>query len=253
MVEDRRSALGAAAICDFVNRGFLNPSKWNGASLPPIVIDPLGADTKLVDGSFRFPAALHNVTVATAIDDVFVGVDDLSNQTPENESVAPSPRWASTGKRLSEGKFSWLATLTPATAGTVTTTTPFRLSIVEFYQRSFDSTPGESVRTYSATFTGQSASISTSLSKDDFKKFFPKGSVVLVTDGSTSRWLRILMAAPTEDSAANVTAIDLELDQDVTTGGSVPFTPTQIYAYAGSVGVAEQIVQLEEDTPWAAP
>ena len=253
MVEDRRSALGAAAIGDFVNRGFLNPSKWNNASLPPIVIDPLGANTSLEDGGFRFPAALQNVAVSTETYDVFVGGDDLSNQTPENESVAPSPRWASTGKRLSEGNFSWLATLTPATAGTVTTTTPFRLSIVEFYQRSFDSTRGESVRTFPATFTGQSASISTSLSKDDFKKFFPKGSVVLVTDGSVSRWLRILMAAPTDDPTGMVTVIDLELDQDVTTGGSVPFTPTQIYAYAGSVGVAEQIVRLEEDTPWTAP
>ena len=196
---------------------------------------------------------LQIVTVTTATDDVFVGGDDLSNQTPEDESVAPSPRWASPGKRLSEGKFGWLATLVPANAGTITTTSSFRLSIVEFYQRPFNSTPGESARKFSASFTGQSASLIASLSQDDFKKFFPKGSVVLTTDGSAFRWLRILMAAPTVDSTGTVSAVDLELDQDVTIGGSLPFTPTQVYAYAGSVGLAEQIVRLEEDTPWTAP
>jgi hypothetical protein len=196
---------------------------------------------------------LTQVTVATTTDDVFYGGDDLSLQTPEDESIAPTPRWSANGNRLSEGKFSWLATLVPLTAGTVTTSSLFRLSVVEFYQRPFDSTPGASVRSFSATFTGQSASLTATLSKDDFKQFFSKGSVVLATDGSAFRWLRILMAAPTEDTSGAVTAVDLELDQDVTADGSLPFTPTQIYVYAGSVGVAEQIVRLEEDTPWTAP
>ena len=253
MVEDRRSNLGSAAIGDFVTRGFLNPTKWTGASLPPLVIDPLGTNTTLANSGARFPAGLKQVTVATTTDDVFAGGDDLSIATPEDESIAPTPRWASTGKRLSEGKFSWLATLVPLTAGTVTTSSLFRLSIVEFYQRPYDSTPGESVQAFPAGFTGQSAYLSTSLSKDDFKKFFSKGSVGLATDGSAFRWLRILMAAPTEDTSGTVTAVDLELDQDVTADGSLPFTPTQIYVYAGSVGVAEQIVRLEEDTPWTAP
>jgi hypothetical protein len=217
------------------------------------VIDPLGAGTTVANGAARFPAGLTQVSLSTTNDDVFVGGDDLSIEIPEDESIAPTPRWASFGRRLSEGKFSWLATLVPATSGAVTSTSSFRLSIVEFYQRSFDSTPGASVRAFTATFTGQAAAITSSLSKDDFKKFFPKGSVVLATDGSAFRWLRVLMAAPTEDSAGNVTAFDLELDQDVTNGGAMPFTPNQIYVYAGSVGVAEQIVRLEEDTPWTAP
>jgi hypothetical protein len=92
------------------------------------------------------------------------------------------------------------------------------------------------------------------MTKEEFKKFFPKGSVVLATDGSRFRWLRILMAAPTEPTEGTVTSIDLELDQDVTNPlVANSFTPTQIYTYAGSVGVAERIVRLEEATPWTAP
>jgi len=253
MVEDRRSALGAAAIGDFVNRGFLKPTQWHGASLPPIAVDPLGSMTTVIGGGARFPSGMVPVSVPTTADNVFVGGDDLSIQTPEDQSVASSQRLDSSGKRLSEGKFTWLATLVPFAAGPVTSYSYFRLSIVEFYQRPFDSSPGESVRVFDATFSGQSASVAFSLTKDDFKKFFPKGSVVLATNGSAFRWLRILMAAPTEDSSGNVTAFDLELDQDLASSGSLPFTPTQIYAYAGSVGVAEKIVRLEEDTPWTAP
>jgi type II secretory pathway pseudopilin PulG len=253
MVEDRRSALGAAAIGDVVSRGFLRSSQWNGSALPPVALDPLGANTTVLGGGARFPSGLVPVSVPTTPDDVFVGGDDLSIQTPEDESVASSQRLDSSGKRLSEGKFTWLATVVPFAAGPVTSSSYFRLSIVEFYQRPFDATPGESVRVLAAAFTGQSAAITASLTKDDFKKFFPKGAVILATNGSAFRWLRILMAAPTEDAAGTITLVDLELDQDVTSSGPLPFTPTQIYAYAGSVGVAEQIVRLEEDTPWTAP
>jgi hypothetical protein len=254
MIEDRRSALGAAAIGDFVARGFLNPAKWNGTDLPPIVIDPIGANTVIAGGAARFPAGLKQVSVATITDDVFRGSDDVTLKMPEDESKAPTPLWTSAGNRLSDGKFSWLATLVPETSDPVTSTSPFRLSIVEFYQRTLDSAPGESVRMFSATFMGQSAAINASLSKDDFKKFFPKGAVILATDGSRFRWLRILMAASTEPTEGSVTAVDLELDQDVTNPlGPNPFTPTEVYTYAGCVGVAERIVRLEEDTPWTAP
>jgi hypothetical protein len=254
MIEDRRSALGSAALGDFVSRGFLNPNKWSGASLPPIVIDPLGANTVLANNAARFPTGLRQVTVATTTDDVFSGSDDLVVQTPKDEAVAPSALRDSNGKRLSEGKFSWLATLVPETSDPVANTSPFRLSIVEFYMRSFDSTAGESARLFTASFAGPSASIAATMTKEEFKKFFPKGSVVLATDGSRFRWLRILMAAPTEPTEGTVTSIDLELDQDVTNPlVANSFTPTQIYTYAGSVGVAERIVRLEEATPWTAP
>jgi hypothetical protein len=255
MIEDRRSALAASALADCVNRGFLNPVKWAGATLPPIVIDPFGVNTTVVSGSARFPVGLVPVSVTTTIDDVFIGGDDLSIQTPEEETATPTQRVTTSGKRLSEGRFTWLATLVPMTAGSVTTTSFFRLSVVEFYQRPIDSERGNSARVFPATFLGPSSTIlNPSVNRDDFKKFFAKGSAVLATNGTAFRWLRILMASPTENAAGTITAVDLELDQDVTASTNpLPFTPNQIYTYAGSVGVAEQIVRLEEDTPWTAP
>jgi hypothetical protein len=152
--------------------------------------------------------------------------------------------------RQSQGYFSWLATLVPAE----TSANPqyWRLSIVEFHKRPFDTTAGAAWRTFTPdSWTGDSATIATPIPKDQFSDFFRSGSVVLASDNATNnRWLRILRASPTESSdVTTVTSIDLTFDQDVTT----QFIPNRIDAYAGNVGVAEQIVRLEGESPWVTP
>jgi hypothetical protein len=151
-------------------------------------------------------------------------------------------------RRLTEGNFSWLATITPVTTGT----SPFfRLSVVEFYRRSFDPASGETSIQLPCTFSGPSASIvpdpTLSLDKDDFKTFFPIGGVVLATTSTSSfQWSRILMAAPEyAEDGATLTSIDLSFNQDVT---NTTVTGT-IFAYGGAVGVAEQIIRLDKASP----
>ena len=249
MIEDRRGALGEAAAADCHARGFLNPSNWIGASAPPVMIDPLGAAYSVS----AVPTGMTLVSVSgvlnTAVADyVCRGGDDLVVQIPDDEDLPPVPLMQGDARRLAEGNFSWLATIVPVTTGTGP---HFRLSVVEFYRRSFDSASGETSIQLSGSFSGPSASIvgnpTLSLDKDGFKTFFPAGGVVLVTTGTTSfQWRRILMAAPEyADDGSTLTSIDLSFNQDIT---PTAVTGT-IFAYGGAVGVAEQIIRLDEALP----
>lgn len=257
-IEDRRGTLGAAALDDCVNRGLLRTTLWSNTSSNCVAWDSLF--TALAGNSTRFPTGMlaidlkHVGAGTSACEEVFRGQDDIIFTIPDDDGSPPKPGFLNNEKRLTEGHFSWLATLVPADASP----TPefFRLSVVEFYKRPFDATPGESWRSWSAasdalTFPGNSAAFTPSspLSKDAFNGFFKTGCVVLVSDQATRhRWLRVLMASPTESSdGTTVTAVDLTFDQDPN------FTPNILYAYAGAVGVAERIVRLEGDSPWVTP
>ena len=247
MVEDRRTTLGENALADFQARGFLNPVNWSGSSTPPVMIDPLGkaygvqvvpAGMTLVD--------VNGLTTPALGDYAFRAADDLVFTIPDNEDLAPEPGIQGKARRLTEGNFSWLATIVPLTTGTG----PFhRLCVVEFYRRSFDTTASASSLQLTGSFSGPMGTISgnptLSIDKDTFKTFFPTGGVVLISTSTSSfEWRRILMAAPTYTSDESaLTSIDLTFNQDVTgTAGT-------IYSFAGAVGVAEKIVRLEEAIP----
>lgn len=247
MVDDRRSTMGGNALADFQARGLLNPATWTGASAPPVMIDPLGK----AYGVQAVPAGMtlvdvQSLTGTSLADYAFRAADDLVFDIPENEDLAPVPAMQGNARRLTEGNFSWLATLVPVSG----TNSPFhRLSIVEFYRRSLDTAQNASTLQLSGSFSGPSGSVvgspTLTIDKDTFKSFFPTGGVVLVTtDTASFQWQRILMAAPTyESDETTLTAIDFTFNQDVsgTTG--------TIFAYAGAVGVAEKVVRLEEALP----
>ena len=248
-IDDGRGSLGSAALADVVNRGLLRPSIWSNSSATAIVYDPLFQYA--TNAAATFPAGLTPISLGNiagaASDEVCRGQDDLVYSLPEDEDAPALPAFFSTGKRQTEGYFTWLATLVPAQAGA--TPDYYRLSIVEFHKRPFDATAGASWISLSPTWYGTSATASISLSKEQFGDFFKAGTVVLVSDNAANnRWLRVLMAAPTESNdGSTVTSVDLTFDQDP------QFTPTFIYVYAGAVGVAEQIVRLEGESPWVTP
>lgn len=247
MVEDRRTTLGDNALADFQARGFLNPVNWSGTSTPPVMIDPLGkaAGVQVVPAGMTL-VDVNGLTSSALADYAFRGADDLVFTIPDNEDLAPVPGLQSNARRLTEGNFSWLVTIAPMTTGS----SPFyRLSAVEFYRRSFDTTPFSSSLQLTGAFVGPSGTISGNptlpIDKDTFKTFFPTGGVVLVTTSTSSfEWRRILMAAPTYTSDETaLTSIDLTFNQDVTGASGT------IYGFAGAVGVAEKIVRLEEAIP----
>ena len=246
MVDDRRSALGQNALADCQSRGLLNPANWSGSASPPVMIDPLGQayGVQAVPAGMKL-VAVSGLTTTALADYAFRGADDLVFAVPENEELAPVPAIEGNVRRLTEGNFSWLATIVPLSTGTGSF---HRLSVVEFYRRSFDTAPYSSTLQLSGSFFGQSATISgdqmLAIDKEAFKTFFPTGAVVLVTGTSSFEWRRILMAAPTYSTdQSTLTSIDLSFDQDVKGAGG------SIYGFAGAVGVAEKIVRLEEAIP----
>jgi type II secretory pathway pseudopilin PulG len=250
-IEDRRGALGAAALNDIVTRGVLNPSTWSTLPSSPnlyrLVIDPLG------NGTFPSAVGLTSVTIGDIADgsmaagEIFRGQDDLVYDATQSEDDPPVPMFVGNAKRASEGNFTWLATLVPAT----TDSTPqyFRLSVVEFHRR--DTASSTAVNTFvipsPMSVSSLTASVSSSppLSREDFRELLPVGTAVLVTGTTPSpswEWRRILMAAPGSDDS--ITEAELTFDRPVAANAN------KVYAFKGSVGYAERVVSLERTSPW---
>jgi len=251
IIEDRRGAMGAGAMADVINYGMLNPATWNAIPTAPyrVVIDPIG------DGSFPSAAGLTAINVSnippgsavanlvfSAADDL-VYRDDPTKDDPPAEPPVPKLT-ADSARRLSEGDYSWLATLTPA--GGASEPQYYTLSIVQFHRR-----PTASVALSAAltgVYGGQSSVTldisSLALPPDDVRRLFPNGGAVLFTDKSTTHaWRRIQLAAPTVINQI-VTSLDIVLDR------ATPAGVTDIYAFEGTVGVIDRGVQLEGTSPW---
>jgi hypothetical protein len=209
-----------------------------------LVIDPLG------NGTFPTAAGLTSVTIANVTDgsmaasDVFRGQDDLVYDATRSEDDPPVPMFIGNAKRTSEGNFTWLATLVPAT----TDSSPqyFRLTVVEFHRRdTASSSSWHQFNVTSVTNPAVSVTTSTSLSREDFRELLPVGTAVLVTGTSPSpswEWRRILMAAAGSDDS--ITHAELTFDRPVAANAS------KVYAFKGSVGYAERVVSLERTSPW---
>jgi hypothetical protein len=251
IIEDRRGAMGAGAMADVINFGMLNPETWNAIPTAPyrVVIDPIG------NGSFPSAVGLTAISVSnmspgSAVANlVFLAADDLvyrddpSKADPAAEPPVPKLTTDS-ARRLAEGDYSWLATLTPA--GGASGPQYYTLSIVQFHRRPPASVALSVVVT--GVYGGQSSvtlnTASLGLAPDDVRRLFPNGGVVLCTDKATTHaWRRIQLAAPTVVNEI-VTSLDIVLDR------ATPAGVTDIYAFEGTVGVIDRGVQLEGTSQW---
>ena len=248
IVEDRRGSMGAAAIADVFNYGMLNPAAWS-AGTPPyrVVIDPIG------NGSFPTatgltPVNVSNIPAGSAVANlVFSAADDLvyvdNPSASDPTSDPPIPKLTSdSARRLTEGGYSWLATLVPS--GFATPPQFYTLSVVEFFRRP----PAGAGLTLSPSGSfGGTSSITLdglNLDIDEFRSVFPQGGAVLFTNGSTIHaWRRIQLASPVY-TGSTVTGANIALDRDTPAG------VTALYALEGTVGVVERGVQLEGPSPW---
>ena len=249
VIEDRRGAMGAGGIADVVNYGMLNPATWSTIPAAPyrVVIDPIG------NGSFPSGAGLTAITVSniaagtnvanlvfSAADDL-VYVDDTTKADPTTEPPVPR-RTSDNARRLSEGGYSWLATLVPS--GTTSPSQFYTLSVVEFYRRPPPATALSATVSGNFGATSNLTLSSLSLDPDTFRRLFPTGGVLLFTDKATVHaWRRIQLAAPTK-SGDVVTTVNLALDRNTPSG------VTDVYAFEGTVGVIDRGVQLEGPTQW---
>lgn len=243
VIEDRRGAMAAAAIADLVTRGMLDQNRWTTIPTPPFLIDPLGGGFAVPKLS---PVTIRGITTSLLADEVFRSPDDLVYTLPDDETAPASAMFfPGPSKRMTEGLFSWLATLVQVTPGG-----PFyRLSVVEFYRRPAQPTlpsafPLTATKTTPDFFL--EFPITPPIATDDFRSLFPVGSVVLCRDAATAvcEWRRVIMASPVVSGSA-VSAAELTVDR------AVPAQTAAIYAIEGAVGLAERTVRLEEMSPWS--
>jgi type II secretory pathway pseudopilin PulG len=252
VIEDRRGAMAAAAMADLVTRGMLDQSRWTTIPAAPFLIDPLGGGGFAVPG--LNPVTLRGIPSTIVADEVFRSPDDLVYTVPDDDTVPASPKFfPGPSKRMTEGLFSWLATLVPVTSGS-----PFyRLSVVEFHRRPTPQTlpsqfsieipsPPPTSATPPDPFLIVDLS-ATPIALDDFKTLFPVGSIVLCRDAASAvcDWARVIMAAPEVASNQMVSRAELTVDRRVSK------QTTTIYAIEGAVGLAERTVRLEEMSPWS--
>ena len=268
LTESSKANVGLAAMDDAITRGILAPP---GA--PPFIVDPLG-NTAFAGLALE---TLGGLDQGIAAAEVFRSQDDVL-YTLENSGQDNPPQplfYTGNSKRLSEGIYSWLATLVPYTAGG-SSGGRYLLSVVSFHRRD-TTTPVAYLVGEDANGNG-SLDMGEDLDQDDeldldltgtntvmfswtgssgaFRETFPRGSIVLlhdVDDNGTPanlgddthhswEWRRVIFPALND---ANNSA-QLMFDSDV----SATVTTRYIYAFKGAVGVAERLVRLEGTSPW---
>ena len=173
LTETNKANVGLAALNDAITRGILALS-----ASPPFVVDPIGnALGSALPSTVLSLETLDGLNQGIAADDVFRSQDDVS-YTLENsdQDNPPQPLFyeenASKLKRLSEGVYSWSATLVPHGGEN------YLLSVVSFHRR--DTTAPTSLTLTSAS--GNSVTFSWTATNGSFRETFPRGSVVLLHD-----------------------------------------------------------------------
>ena len=264
LTESTKANAGLAAMDDAITRDILTLSP----NAIPCVVDPLGnaAFARLgletldgltgvaADEVFRSQDDLLYSLQNSGQDDppqpVFYFVDGNDNGELDFESTDANGngRFDPTEpveKRMSEGIYSWLATLVPAGGEN------YQMSVISFHRREV-STPVpylvDGVVGSNAVFfkwTGSRAA---------FRDTFPRGTVVLVhvyrdnnpdntnDDFNSWEWRRVVF--PSYDETKQIG--QLMFSADISNAAGI----RNVYAFKGAVGVAERIVRLEGTSPW---
>ena len=227
LTESNKANVGLAALDDAITRGILEPP-----ATPPFVIDPIG-DTVFAGLSLQTLSGLNQGIAADEVfrsqDDVVYTLDNLGEEDP------PKPLfYTGNTKRISEGVYSWLATLVPQQGEN------YLLSVVSFHRRDQTSPTSQNVTNVS----GNAITCSWTGTIGSFRETFPRGGVVLLHDtaGPTWEWRRIIFPSFGDGSTCQ-----LMFDADVTVNAAT----TTVYAFNGAVGVAERLVRLEGTSPWS--
>ena len=234
LAEDRNANVGLGALEEAVTRGILSPNRWSPAQAAPytVLIDPIGgaafAGLNLV--------TLDNLGVtALTADEVFRSQDDpvYTLENSGEDGPAEPLYFSGNAKRLSEGNYSWLATLVPASNGQ-----DHVLAVVTFSKRA------ESPTNYTLTnVSGSTVKFSWTGTLGALQDTFPRGSAVLLSDETNDwNWRRIIFV-----TLANGTA-EIMVASDLSPGLSAG---DKLFAFQGAIGVAERIVRLEGVSPWS--
>lgn len=266
LVDDSRASLESSAVADAINRGVLDRAKWGLASPGDRVIFDAyfingggtlaGLGVAAGDPPYGTLNDVNGVVPPTEqTDRVFRGADDLAYQTPIDENKVPSPLPSSAPAPdvISEGRFSWIATVFPHLLPSgATLADKYDLSVVSFYQRpgydisTADWQPEELEALLPAATDRFEFEMAAPVSAADLKDWVVVGSPILLKDNSVSPptycWRTVVMVA--QDDVSKTATLTFDRPAPLTGGA------THAYVYQGAVGVTTRLVTLEENSSW---
>jgi type II secretory pathway pseudopilin PulG len=259
-VYDQATFTANNALADIVSRGFLDPSRFRltASGTARTRIDFLAdfAGDGTIYGSFAPLRSLTTATIpfdSTAVPFAINGAgDDLAYTT--NGADDPPQQTLVSGIPLAENKFTWLATIQDPSGAALSSTNPGTyalLSVVVFHRRSLTADGGRtySIATPASNVNGTTLTITSAAAATDDAEFLRSGAVVMIDNGGTYYWRRVLMAALRKNTNLSLAGADITVDGP----GITPAASVSVYAYKGAVGLAERVVRLEGDSPWSLP
>ena len=254
-VYDQATFTANNALAAIVARGFLDPSRFVVSGRAKI--DFLGDATGVaMSGAFTSLTSRTAATIpisSTAVPFAINGAGDDLAYTTNGADDPPQPKLVS-GIPLAENKFTWLATIQDPSGAALSSTNPGTyalLSVVVFHRRSLTADGGRtySIATPASNVNGTTLTITSAAAATDDPEFLRSGAVVMIDNGGTYSWRRILMASLRKNNDLTLAGADITVDGP----GITPAASVSIYAYKGAVGLVERVVRLEGDSPWSLP
>jgi hypothetical protein len=254
------------------------------ANFLPFVIDPLGvgdgdpSGTTSLGPSFPWPGSAStapappllprltlgpglaaNARVAMA-DSIFRCQDDLAFNTPTDENLLPSQLLQGNARRLSQGDYSWLATVAPD-PDLVDPTNPFsqplRVSIAVFYKRPLGA-PGGGERLCDLSYpNGTDGEVELQLTTPA-AEYGTDGAAHL--DVKPGQWIMFVGQHPTTNRwdfrwqrivSADATTGTGPWKKRLTVAGPgwpAAYTGGKAFLFDGIINVYEQMMKLETDS-----
>ena len=273
---DRAAISGRNALHTFSVREMNNPERWlkadgtTDAAFVSGALDPTGAKAYCLDprliarepGATVFPTGgtpsmqritlKQSPTTATAMntllaDEAFTLQDDLHFTVPDDDVSPPVQRmFTGNEKRLTDGEFSWLATLVREGPGD-----RYTLSAVVFIKRNTPAAaqeiniPAANVTMYGGIGGGEltlnlAAAGLSAAQLITANESLVGGNWVMLSSGSVFRWYRILYVSEFDGTQRNITVAG----RDWSAGNP------QVTIIPGAIAAYERTVRLETSSLW---
>ncbi len=262
---DRSTTLALNAAADFINRGFARPAGWVPASGTFAVLDPLDTSnfwSGLGSGAFVISPETDAVTTASsgsslfaagvAVTDIVARSEDDIRYSTDNVGLDDPPvaLWSgggTPGRHVSDGNFSYLATLS-GTSATWNAGDYKTLTVVTFNRRDATLAPVMlTADTANAVWAVNMANVPTGMTLKDLIK---PGAMVLYRTAVSPplQWLRVLLASDATNPATpanwKLSLTCERADPDAADSNNT------VYVFPGASGSFQMPVKLEGTSPW---
>ncbi len=257
---DRAGACGRAALREVEVRRLLDPQFWSvpNASLngTAVALDPIGVNAGMGNSLGLVPRLTFTWITPQLIQDVFYWKDDLQVHVEKDPNLRPHLAYyqadgsmgpAPTPYPVSDGHYSWLLTVTPATGDVplpLAQRSSYRVSVAVCYRREL-SPQGEQVvqvgQFLSQGLGGGSVRLADAVDVKENQWIMLCGQRPSPTGGARTvcHWYRVVMTSEAPRSLLTLAGPDWD-----------PNYPATAVIINSVIGVYSTVVELDNDPRW---